>query len=168
MVGKSKIDWQNIDWTKTNAQIAQECGRAYNTVAKMRGKLGKSHQGAKSPRKDKGISRPQPHLNRLEYQALATAKAKASPKAGRFESNTKAKTWTLKSPDNKTYTFTNLMHFVRTNPHLFDPDDVVWRTKSNGVEWCRASSGLALLAKRKKAPTRWKGWRLISLTKDNK
>lgn len=168
MVGKSKIDWQSIDWTKTNAQIAQECGRAYNTVCKMRGKLGMSHKGARAQRKDRGISSPQPHLNRLEYQALATAKAKASPKAGRFESNTKAKTWTLKSPDNKTYTFTNLMHFVRTNTHLFDPDDVAWRTKSNGVEWCRASSGLALLAKRKKAPLSWKGWRLISLTKDNK
>lgn len=167
MVGKSKIDWQGIDWTKTNAQIAQECGRAYNTVCKMRVKLGKSHQGAKTPRKDKGISRPQPHLNRPEYRAIAVAKAKASPKAGRFETNAKAKTWTLKSPDNKTYTFANLMHFVRTNPHLFEPDDVVWRIKPNGVEWCRASSGLAMLARRTRAPASWKGWRLISQTKDN-
>ena len=89
MVGKSKIDWQGIDWAKTNTQIAKECGRAYNTVCKMRGKLGKSHQGAKAPRKDKGISRPQPHLNRPEYQALATANAKTSPKAGRLISQTK-------------------------------------------------------------------------------
>ncbi len=158
--------WLLADWTKTNKQLAQEFGKSYNTVAKKRVKLGFSGFAKnRETRCDKGVSKAQPHLNKPEYQKIATEAAKISPKAGRFETNVKAKTWTFKSPENKTYTFTNLMHFVRTHEHLFEPEDVVWRKKASGVEWCRASSGLAGLAAKKKTPNSWKGWKLISVTK---
>ncbi len=157
--------WDNVDWTLSNHDIARQVGKAVDTVVHRRSKLGLVGIGAKITRCDKGISTPQPHLNKPEYQALATARAKQSPLAGRFETNIKAKTWTIKSPDNKTYTFTNLMHFIRTHEHLFNPDDVIWRKKPNGVEWCRASSGIGGLAGRGCTARQWKGWQLISVVK---
>lgn len=160
-----KEEWLKIDWTKSNHKIAKKTGRAVNTVEKRRVALGFSYIGEKKPRKDKGISTPQPHLNKPEYQALATQRAKQSPKSGRFETNAKAKIWTVKSPDNKTYTFVNLLHFVRTHVHLFESTDVVWRKKKNGAEWCRASSGIGGLARQQNAPSHWKGWKLISVIK---
>lgn len=111
-----KEEWLKIDWTKSNHEIAKKTGRAVNTVEKRRVALGFSYIGEKKPRKDKGISTPQPHLNKPEYQALATQRAKQSPKSGRFETNAKAKIWTVKSPDNKTYTFCTL--YVHTYIYL--------------------------------------------------
>lgn len=159
--------WQKCDWTKTNAQIASEFNLHKDTVAHRRIKLGIANREIRDARKDKGISRPQPHLNKIEYKKIGAESAKKSPNSGRFETNLKAKTWTVLDPNNQQYTFTNLMHFVRENPHLFDPADVVWRKKKNGVEWCRASSGIAVLARKSNPPSNWKGWKLISVIKSN-
>lgn len=157
--------WQLCDWRKSNKALAKELGLSPNTIAKKRVALGKSGVAQRETRKDKGISTPQPHLAKPEYQKLGTEKAKQSPKAGRFETNIKSKVWTVKDPNNKTHTFTNLLHFVRQNPHLFDPADTVWRKKKNGVEWCRASSGIGGLASKSNQAHQWKGWKLVSVTK---
>lgn len=156
--------WQVCDWKKSNKTLAKETGLSEHTIAKRRVNLGLSHTGAKETRKDKGISTPQPHLAKPEYQRLGTQTAKQSPKSGRFETNINAKIWTVKDPNNKTHTFTNLLHFVRQNPHLFDPADTVWRKKKSGAEWCRASSGIGGLASKSNQAHQWKGWKLISVT----
>lgn len=159
--------WKTCDWLKTNATIARELGLSQDTVAKRRVRLGITHKGVKETRSDKGLSKPQPHLNKPEYQQIATAQAKKSPKSGRFETNIKAKTWVVLDPNNQQYEFTNLLHFVRQNPHLFEPNDVIWRKKANGVEWCLAASGIGGLARQSNPPTNWKGWKLISVIKSN-
>lgn len=159
--------WDNVDWTLSNHDIAKQVGRALNTVEHRRSWLGMAYKGKAEPRSDKGVSKPQPHLNKPEYQRLGTDRVKQSPRSGRFETNVKAKTWTIKSPNNKTYTFTNLMHFVRTHEQLFEPSDVVWRKKANGVEWCRASSGIGGLANKANKSQQWKGWQLISVIETN-
>lgn len=55
-------------------------------------------------------------------QALGTQAAMASPKAGRFETNSSAKRWVLLSPDKQIYECVNLAEFVRKNSELFDID----------------------------------------------
>lgn len=44
---------------------------------------------------------------------------KLSPRSGPFETNVRAKRWTLRSPENVEYTATNLAKFVRDHPEWF-------------------------------------------------
>lgn len=72
------------------------------------------------------------------------------------EHNAHAKLFSVFSPDGNLFSFRNLNHFVREHPHLFAPQDVVWKGKDSNP-WCRANRGLASLFKSR--PRRqWKGW----------
>lgn len=63
-----------------------------------------------------------------------------------------------------THRFVNLVHFVRTNPHLFKADEIQWRKDGRGHEVCRASKGLAnLFGKGKVVPGSWHGWTVVSI-----
>jgi len=163
------INWEAIDWTKPNRQIAAETGKAYNTVAQNRVALGKSGMALqRSPRKDL-----QQHIARLQtpemrerakkIQPIATQAAKASPKAGRGIDNVHAEDWHLLSPTGDSYKFRNLYDFVRTHTHLFSPDDVEWKRqgggRGTGGEYCNATAGI-LNIKGGRAKS-WKGWRII-------
>ena len=57
-----------------------------------------------------------------DLQQAATAAAQASPKAGRFVTNSSAKSWTLISPEGRTYEVMNLRLWVRENADLFECD----------------------------------------------
>jgi len=158
------VDWDAVDWTQPNRVIAAWLGRAENTVAKIRMRLGKSGKAAvRMTRCDKGCKKPQcrpPNVE--EAQIMATAAAKESPKAGKAESNVHAKEWVLIAPDGMVYRIRNLYHFVRTHQHLFAPDDVEWKRqggkRGSGGEYCNATAGLQNI-KGGKAKT-WKGWKL--------
>jgi hypothetical protein len=80
------------------------------------------------------------------------------------EKHQKAGVWHLKSPNNVSYSFKNLEHFIRSHAHLFHPDDIVRKLKKNGGSfWCRAGMGLNSLSPRCKNPKgSWKGWRIDS------
>lgn len=153
----TKADWLNVDWTKNNRQLAAELGKAYDTVARRRWALGKSGLAlVTATRSDKGISKttfiPSP-----EQQAKATAHARASKKAGKFETNIHAKKWRIISPDNRIFIATNLYNFVRTNATLFNPSDIIWKS-SGGGEYCNATAGLLNISAGKTKS--WKGWKL--------
>ena len=89
------------------------------------------------------------------------AGTEASPLTGRHETNKAAKMFSLLSPNGRVYTGKNLRLFVRNSPHLFEPDDVVWKPykEKHAADWCRAANGLASLSPNKKHPLNvWKGW----------
>lgn len=78
--------------------------------------------------------------------------------------HSRAKNWCVKSPDNKSYSFKNVGHFVRTHAHLFHPDDVILKYKKGTFKsHCNAIQGLLSLSPRQKSPKgTWKGWRIDS------
>lgn len=156
-------DWEAVDWLLPNIEIARKIGRAENTVAKKRVAMGKSGIATRVTRRDKGIKKPQCRPpNVLEAQIMATEAAKNSPLAGKSETNIHAKEWTLIAPDGQIYRIRNLYEFVRKNPHLFRPADVVWKRtggrRGSGGEYCNATSGILNIKSGKTKS--WKGWKL--------
>lgn len=65
------------------------------------------------------------------------------------------KKWHLRSPSNVEYHFVNLSEFLRSNSHLFDPDDIP-------VKAHRGIQGLRPSDTRKRVNGTWKGWTWIS------
>ncbi|OOF85159.1 hypothetical protein [Rodentibacter ratti] len=156
-----RIDWHSVDWTKNNRQLADELGKAYDTVAKKRWELGQSGKAKdRAVRVDKGVSKttcvPSP-----QQQRYATEMAKISPKSGKFETNIHSKKYKITSPDNQVFVITNLYQFVRDNKGLFLPTDVIFKrqggTRGTGGEYCNATSGLLYISKHKTRT--WKGWK---------
>lgn len=153
-----RADWDNVDWTMTNQQIATLLNRSYDTVTRKRGQLGK--QGlAKATRKDKGVSKTT-HIPTKQQQMHATKQAQKSPKAGKSATNIHAKKWTVVAPDGTIYKITNLYQFVRDNAHLFLAGDVAWKRvggkRGTGGEYCNAVAGLYNVANG--TSQAWKGW----------
>lgn len=151
--------WDSVDWTKNNRQLAQELGKSYDTVAKKRWQLKQSGKATKrATRIDKGLNKPQMAYGAVN-QPLATEAAKASLKAGKFETNVHAKKWRIISPNNQIFIVRNLYQFVRDNGDLFLPKDVIFKRqggkRGTGGEYCNATSGLRQAASSGRA---WKGW----------
>lgn len=153
-------DWDKVDWTKNNRQLAKELGKSYNTVAKKHCQLKQSGKAKeRAARIDKGQKKPQMAFG-VVNQPLATKAAKTSPKAGKFETNIHAKKWRITSPDNRIFIATNLYQFVRDNPALFLPGDVIFKRtggkRGTGGEYCNATSGLLQASASGRL---WKGWK---------
>ena len=76
----------------------------------------------------------------------------------------KALYWEVRSPDREIIKGWNLNDLVRTNSHLFKPEDLVWKSHS-----CKAVAGLRTLfqtyktrkGERKFVSNCWKGWTAI-------
>ena len=66
----------------------------------------------------------------------------------------------LRDSFGKVWHFINLTHFVRENPDLFAPEDVIWKHYRKGrAVWCNARGGLGSLFKRSgRVRGSWKGW----------
>lgn len=120
--------------------------------------------GADNSTRNKGKVTRKTEQQEWEKEKLRAVMA-ANPLTAKGVENRLAKWWHLRSPDNKTYRFKNLLEFVRTNPELFDEEDIQWREKGKCHQVCKASIGLAILSPRKKNPKgTWKGWTWVSIT----
>lgn len=91
-----------------------------------------------------------------------TAAALRSPRAARGTGNAHAKAWRLRSPKGKIFQVTNLHHFVREHPELFEAADVIWKRtggkRGTGGEYCNATAGIQAVRAGRSAA--WKGWSL--------
>lgn len=162
----SPHDWQSIDWSLNNHEIASLLGCSHWTVGKWRHRLGHGKAPSRE-RIDKG--RPQPHSVALgkRSQPIATKAAMASPKAGRGVRNVHAAQWVLVAPDDTIYHVRNLYEFVRSNPSLFAEADREWKRRGGkrgtGGEYCNATAGIQNIRGGKAKS--WKGWRLLEPSK---
>lgn len=96
---------------------------------------------------------------------LGTAAARASPKGGRFETNSAAKDWILISPDGEEIRCTNLLLWIRENADLFEIDP------NNDIAVNRVAAGFRTIKcnakKNMTSSTTYKGW-CIMLTDDDR
>lgn len=102
--------------------------------SKRRSRLLKGRQRTEEERK--ALSMATAGRDMSNIQSSGTEAAKASPKGGRFTTNSSAKGWTLLSPDGVRYRCTNLMHFIREHAADFGiaaDDDAAVKRVHNGI-----------------------------------
>lgn len=91
-----------------------ECSR------KRRSEVLKGHKVSESTReKIRSAAKSRGYTDNL---AKGTPAAQKSPKGGRFDTNSSAKSWTLVAPDGRFFQCTNLNNWIRSNIELFDCD----------------------------------------------
>jgi hypothetical protein len=74
----------------------------------------------------------------------------------------KAADFFVRSPSNVVYWVRNIAEFVRRNPGLFHPDDIVNNSKKRATYSCKATAGLCSLIRTVETRGSWKGWQLVS------
>jgi hypothetical protein len=110
---------------------------------------------------------PLSDLEKEKIKQIGEEFRKTDPRAQKGPQNQCSKIWRIVSPSNKIYSFKNLMHFIRENKSLFNPNDVQWhqKGKKETTYTCKAHGGLSMLSpRRKKSHGVWKGWRWHSQT----
>ena len=88
---------------------------------------------------------------------------RTSPKCGRFETNSLAKTWTIMSPSRITYEVTNLFEWVRENIGFFGCPF----SEENAF---RIANGFSAAVRRQKkgiGNAYYKGWIILSVSETN-
>jgi hypothetical protein len=101
--------------------------------------------------------------------AAKLRRPQTTPKLAKGPNHHKNRHFLILSPDRKIYRVDGICNFVRTNPGLFSPEDVIWKSNPPGGQWCRATGGIVrLLSKgydyknnRPYSRGTWKGWTLV-------
>lgn len=94
-----------------------------------------------------------------KYQYQNWLKQKHLAKYQSTPEHIRAIEWAIEDEHGNRFEFRNLVVFIKGNPDLFDPADIIWKRNAAGGERCRAYNGLASLrptASRLKES--WKGW----------
>lgn len=169
----NKYDWTQIDWSKSNTQIAKELGAAPGTVRKARQHYAKKtvYRGIDWERLDWGQDNHTLALKTgrsvgtiAKKRSLMVNNGLAKPNHNiidRRKATSKVNRYTLQRVNGEVvWKGENLYDFVRNNPKLFDPADVVWKNKvkdnpKKGV-YCYATKGLLDVASGRLRV--WKGW----------
>lgn len=90
-------------------------------------------------------------------QEIGTEAAKNSPLAGRFETNSSAKSYTLVSPERTKIDVTNLRQWVRENAELFGCEP----TNENVQRICNGFYTIAKNIRNCHRGQTYKGWTII-------
>ena len=168
-----KIDWKKIDWSKSNSLIASENNCGKTTVGRWRKRLGMpaakhritpEHKKAmtegrkraiKAGKYDAEYARKRAEQSGVSHShSRRVAISKSHLQHG--EDHTSAKHHELVSPSGALFRIKNIHEFVRNNPQLFEPADVVIRRKPSRKSYSRATSGLSAVSSGNKKT--WKGW----------
>lgn len=83
-------------------------------------------------------------------------------KLSKGQDSARAILFAFRGPDDKIYTGKNLMHFVRTHPHLFSKEDLVPFKPTKAFD-CIATRRLYAL-KNGNRQVSWNGWKAIAVT----
>jgi hypothetical protein len=112
---------------KRTVKICPVCGKAFEAPPTGRATCSEKCERKYRAQAHKGVSNRWNAESRRKKSAqgmtdnlrAGTPAAKKSPLAGRFETNQEAKRWVIKSPEGKTYEFTNLRLWAREHTALF-------------------------------------------------
>lgn len=151
------------------------CGREFNSPPSAdvvtcsaeckknrRSQLLRGHEVTSDTRKK--ISMAAKEQDRSKNLSKGTPAAMVSPKAGRFETNSSAKDWTILSPDGKIYNFVNLRNWIRQNLDKFGN-----HLSERDVD--RINSGFRVAKRnmlRGTSTTTYKGWSVLYCGSSNK
>lgn len=135
-----------------------QCGAAYR-AARLRGKP-LPHVIDPTVREKWLIAQRTPE-RRQQMSELMTGREMTTEKTRRGSvRHFKALHFCVRSPAGVVYRVDNLSEFVRSNPQLFDPADVVNRSPHPASYQSRASAGLRKLQAVVGTRLSWKGWTL--------
>lgn len=168
---KLKINWDELDWSKRNIDLARELKCGATTVCRWRKRLNKPAPSFRLNATDKA-SATKARLKALEQGRYKECyKAKSQKMRGRAHGNDDKISEThlakkedhpsgrdheLISPDGMLQLITNAENYVRDNPELFISEDIEVRRKPNGKRYTRAGNGLQAVSNGGKKS--WKGW----------
>lgn len=134
-------------------------------LTKFHSEKGKSSVGYLKKGMPKAIAFAKSEKNR-ERLSRQQAGVPNVGRAAKGSNNACARTFHLRSPDGRSFSGRNVNEFVRENPNLFLPDDVVWKEQKWGIAGkrhrCRATVGLSGILRGHRGS--WKGWTVNSLT----
>jgi hypothetical protein len=151
MIKKCKVCGQEFSSPPSAGKVT--CSR--ECKCKRRSQLLRGHKVSTDVKKK--ISAAAKEQDRSERLKKGTPAAMASPKAGRFETNSSARNWTIMSPSGEIYTVVNLKNWIREHKDLFDDcytDEDVNRI-SNGFRVVKNNM------KRGKGTVTYKGWSIL-------
>lgn len=108
------------------------------------------------------------YLSDPKYLSKRIATRQKNPITAKGVANALSLIWRLRDPCGRTYEIKNLAEFVRNNGHLFEPHEIRWTRRGNGII-CLAYSGLESLRPyrrdgklRRRVENVWHGWTWIS------
>lgn len=90
-------------------------------------------------------------------QSAGTAAAQASPRGGRFDTNSSAKSWVLLSPEGDRYEITNLKLWARGHTELFGFEN----TEANAAKIARGFVTIAGNIRHDRRGQTYKGWTVV-------
>lgn len=172
-MGKSKSEIMKERWASHEYRMRQSLRlkKEWSDPSKRKHRLSKQAEAYKNPETNTGgsfrNSESAKHARSfVNHQNLTVANRRNAElrrgveiKSGtgmKGPENHASKFWKVISPCGIVMEFRNLNHFVRENPHLFDPPDLKWVGSS-----CRATKGIAGLFEKNTKSVSWKGWTAI-------
>lgn len=156
------------DTGRNKYYCSQECRVSYIKNMKTCVVCGKKFYASPSSEK-KTCSKACEHLERSEIGRtrssskrliLAHEAASKSPNSGRFDTNTQAKSWVIRSPEGVVYEIDNLKKWARDNEDILPSSPI--RFYGGIIDIKRT-----FLGKRKRGYSQYKGWVLLSWSEEN-
>lgn len=162
-----RVEWRCRDCGRVEQRLPNvarrylrcaECGAAYR-AARLKGKP-LPHVVDPVARENwlKALQAPE-HRERISAQMMGRVMATDLTRRGSAR-HFKALHFTVRTPAGVPYRVDNLSEFVRSHPHLFDPADVVNRSRMRASYQSRATAGLRRLQAVVGTRLSWKGWTL--------